>query len=139
MAKPCDKNCVFFHIWNCSSLVHHSNFLKADGSSFVFVCLGFFVPFENFSLIWRCDHFRLRAANFDLWSPLMAIDQWGFFSVPHLLWHGASIYNGQLRVPVTLTPIARRLTVGLSLPVVSYVLAVSVAFLELVPSSLSLN
>ena len=27
----------------------------------------------------------------------MAILQWGFFSVPHLLWNGASVYNGHLR------------------------------------------
>ena len=45
----------------------------------------------------------------------MAIEQWGFFSVPHLLWHGASVYNGQLRGPVTLAPIAERLAVELSL------------------------
>ena len=34
-----------------------------------------------------------------------------FFNVPHLLWHGASIYNGHLREPVALTPIAERLAV----------------------------
>ena len=45
----------------------------------------------------------------------MAIEQWGFFSVPHLLWHGASVYNGQLRGPVTLAPNAERLAVELSL------------------------
>ena len=28
------------------------------------------------------------------------------FSVPHLLWHGASFYNGHLHGPVTVTPIA---------------------------------
>ena len=38
-------------------------------------------------------------------------DVTGFFSVPHLLWHGASIYNGHLRGPETLAPIAKRLTV----------------------------
>ena len=27
----------------------------------------------------------------------MAIEQWGFFSIPHLLWHGASVLNGRLR------------------------------------------
>ena len=48
--------------------------------------------------------------------PLMAIEQWGFLSVPHLLRHGASFYNGHLRGPVTLTPIAERLAVKLSLP-----------------------
>ena len=44
---------------------------------------------------------RWRAANFDLCSALMAIEQWGFFSVPHLLWHGASVYNGHLRGTIT--------------------------------------
>ena len=47
------------------------------------------------------------AANFDLNSELMAIEQWRFFSVPHILWHGAFVYNGHLRGPVTLTPICR--------------------------------
>ena len=38
----------------------------------------------------------------------MAIEQWRFFSMPHLELHGAS-------VSVTLTPIAERLAVELSL------------------------
>ena len=67
----------------------------------LFVCLGFFVPLEDFSLIWRRHHFRWRAAKFDLCSTLMVIQHWGFFRVPHLLWHGASVYNGRLRGPVT--------------------------------------
>ena len=50
--------------------------------------LSVFVPLENFSLMWRRHHYRWRAAHFDLYSALMAIEQWGFFSVPHLLWHG---------------------------------------------------
>ena len=87
------------------------------GVYFLFVCLAFFVPLKNFSLIWTRHHYRWRAANFDLYSALMAIEQWGFFSVPHLLWHGASIYNGHLRGPVTLTPVAERLAVELSLTV----------------------
>ena len=29
-----------------------------------------------------------RGANFDLCSALMAIEQWVFFSVPHVMWHG---------------------------------------------------
>ena len=66
----------------------------------LFVCLWFIVPLENFSLIWRRPHYRWRAANFDLCSALMAIEQWGFFSVPHL-WHGPSVYNGHLRGPAT--------------------------------------
>ena len=91
---------------------------KWKGNKFVlFVYLGYFVPLENFSLVWKRHHCRWKAANFDLCSALMAIQQWGFFSVPHLLWHGASVYNGHLRWPVTLTPIAERLAVELSLPV----------------------
>ena len=75
----------------------------------VFFCLGFF--------IWRCHHYRWKAANFDLCSAPMAVEQWGFFSVSHLLWHGASVYNGHPRGSVTLTTIAERLAVELSLPV----------------------
>ena len=47
----------------------------------------------------------------------MAIEQWGFFSVPHLLRHGPTLYNGHLWGSLTLTPVADRLTVKLSLPV----------------------
>ena len=67
----------------------------------LFVCLtclfGYIVPLENFSLIWRRHHYRWRAVNFDLCSTLMAIEQWRFFSVPHLLCiYCASVYNGHL-------------------------------------------
>ena len=54
----------------------------------------------------RC---RWRAANFDLCSALLVIEQWEFFCVPHLLWHGASI--------MTLTPFVERLAVELSIHV----------------------
>ena len=82
-------------------------------ASFVclFSCLGVFVPLENFSLIWKRHHCRLRAANFDLCSALMAIKQWGFSNMPYLLWHGPTLYKSHLRGPVTLTPV----TVELSL------------------------
>ena len=83
----------------------------------MFVWLWFIVPLENFSLIWRRRHYRWRAANFDLCSAHMAIEQLRFLSVPNLLWHGTSIFNGHLREPGTLTPIAERLAVELSLPV----------------------
>ena len=32
------------------------------------------------------DNLKLLFANFDLWTTLMVIEQWGSFSVPHLLW-----------------------------------------------------
>ena len=91
---------------------------KRHGSNRLFVW-GFFVQLDNFSLIWRHHNCRWRAANFDLCSALVAIDQWGFFSVPQLLWHGASVNNGHLRGPVTLTLLAERFTVELSLPVLT--------------------
>ena len=59
-------------------------------------------------------HYWWRAANFDLCLALMAIEQWGFFSVPHLLWHGATVYNGHLWGRVTHTPIDECLAVVLS-------------------------
>ena len=80
---------------------------------------GFLVPLENFSVIWRRHHCRWRASNFDLCSAIMAIEQWGFFSVLHLLWHGASVYNGHLQGPLKYTHIAKRLAVELSLPVLT--------------------
>ena len=67
------------------------------------ICLWFIVPLENFSLIWRRHHCRWRAANFDLCSALIAVEQWGFFNVPHLLWNRASVYNGHFRGPLTHT------------------------------------
>ena len=48
---------------------------------------------------------------------LPMFDTYGFFSVAHLLWHGPILYNGHLRGPVTLTPVAKRVAVQLSLPV----------------------
>ena len=39
-----------------------------------------FVPFENFSLIWRRHHHLWRATNFDLNPPLIDIEQWGFLT-----------------------------------------------------------
>ena len=49
---------------------------------------------------------------FNLCSTLMVIEQWGFFSVPHLLWHGASVYNGHLWGSLALTLIAESLAGG---------------------------
>ena len=56
-----------------------------------------YVLLENFSFIRRRYHYRWRAPNFHLYSALMAIEQWGLFSEPHLLWRRASVYNGHLR------------------------------------------
>ena len=112
------KMCIKFN----QVLSHFSNIVTADVTLINFFepvwffLLGFIIPLENFSLIWKRRHYRWRTANFDLCCALMAIEQWGFFSVPHLLWHGASVYNGLLRGPVTLTRTAERLAVERSLP-----------------------
>ena len=50
-----------------------------------FVCLELIILLDNLSLIWRHHHYQWRASNSDLCSALMGIEQWGFFSVPHLL------------------------------------------------------
>ena len=70
------------------------------------ICLGFYFPLENFSLIWRSHHYRRRATNPDIYSKFMAIEEWGFFNVPCLLWHGPALYDGHLRGPMTLKPVA---------------------------------
>ena len=44
---------------------------------------------------------------------------WPFISVPHLLLHRTSVYKSHLRGPVTLTPVAERLAVELSLSVLT--------------------
>ena len=63
-----------------------------------FVWLGFIVQ-SRISLIWRRHYYLWRAAHFDLeWLAFMVIEQWVFFSMPHLLWHGESVYNGQLHL-----------------------------------------
>ena len=71
----------------------------------------YFVPLENFSLIWRCKHYRWRATNFHVCTALMTVEQWSFFNVPHLLWQGPTLYNGNLPGPVTLPFVAERLAV----------------------------
>ena len=83
------------------------------------VCLDFIVPEENFTHNCRRHHYRWKPASFDLNSVRtgMSIEQRGFFSVLHLLWHGSSVYNGHLQEPVTLTPITVNLAMELSLPV----------------------
>ena len=81
--------------------------------SFLLVLVGVFHPtWEFFSPMKTC---WLRTANLDLYSALMAIEQWWLFSVPHLLWQGASVYNGHLRGHVTLEPVAERIAVALEI------------------------
>jgi hypothetical protein len=52
--------------------------------------LLFYVSLENLSFIWRRHHCRWRAPKFR--PMLSAFWQGGIFIVPHLLWHGTSIF-----------------------------------------------
>ena len=85
------------------------------GFFWLFVCLEFFVPLENFSLICM-ETSPLPVKSCKFWPMLGTHGHW---AVPHLFWQGASVYtcNKHLRGSVTLTPIAERLAVELSLPV----------------------
>ena len=58
----------------------------------------------------------VNAANLDLCWTLIAIEQGVFFACHTYCGRGGPV-NGHLRGPVTLTPIAERLAVELSLPV----------------------
>ena len=84
-----------------------------------FVCLlGFFVPLEMFHS-YHIDTSPLQVKGCKFWPMLgtnvhIAVK---VLIVPNLLWHGASVYNGRLRGPVTLPPIDERLEVELSKPV----------------------
>ena len=87
-----------------------------EGSFCLFVCLegGGVRPTRQFFTI-----VGERLQKFHLCSAVMAIEQWGFFNVSHLLWHGPTVYNGHLRGPLTLTPIAKRWAEELVLPVLT--------------------
>ena len=75
----------------------------------------FFCPTREFFSHLEMSPLPLKACTFYLCSALMAIELWGIFSMPHLLWHGPTLHNGHLRGPVTLTTVVERLAVELSL------------------------
>ena len=39
----------------------------------------------------------LPVKGFIFWPMPLAIEQWGFSRVPHILWHGPSFYNGHFQ------------------------------------------
>ena len=84
----------------------------------IFACfVWFFVSFENFSLIRRRHHYRLRAANLDLCSALMAIEQWRFLAVTPTVTRGTGPFIMVISEDQWNTSITERLEVELSLPV----------------------
>ena len=92
---------------------------------------GYFVPSsvvveQTLFFIWG---FSSHAINFHrkpgedckFWPILGTHGHWSVrvFSVPHIQWHGAPVYNGHLCGPVSLTVVAQRFTVDLSPPVLT--------------------
>ena len=76
-------------------------------------CLfGVFHPLE-ISLIWRRHHYRCRTRNVDQYLALVANEQGGFFSLPHILCNRPTLYNSHLRArgPVPLAHVAERLAI----------------------------
>ena len=73
------------------------------------VCLWLFIYF----IYMKTLLLPVKASKLYLNSALSENKQYGFFSVPYLLCHGTSIYNGHLRGPVALTSIAERLAAEL--------------------------
>ena len=104
LKRTLDGKCLIF--WPISPLGKKDYELGWCSCMELVGCVEVIVPLENISLIWRRHHCWWRATFFYLCSVLIAIEQWGFFNVPHLLWHGPTLYNGHLRGPVTLTPVA---------------------------------
>ena len=85
----------------------------------LFVCMfGGYRPTRKFFT--HIETSSLPVKGYTFWPMLGTHDHWAvrvLYSVPHALWHGASVYNGNLRGLVTLKPIGERLAVKLSLPV----------------------
>ena len=63
----------------------------------LFVCLGGFDPLKKFSLVWRRHHYRWKTEKFDFCPALMAIEQWGFCSAAHILWHPFILFISNCR------------------------------------------
>ena len=67
---------------------------------FVLCLFGVYRPTQEFFTHLETSPLPVKGWIFYLCSALKAIEQRGFFSVPHLLWHGASVYNDHLQGPV---------------------------------------
>ena len=77
----------------------NANILPTD----LFVCLGLDVIITSEGSLIFLSIFGI------------AIKQWGFFNVPHVLWHGPTVNSCHLRGPVTLKPVDQHLAEEMSL------------------------
>ena len=96
----------------------YAHLLLAQCPSYNAVCLyGVFHPTREYLIHMETSPLPVKDYKIDICSAPIVIEQWGFFRVLRLLWHGSSLNNGHLRGTVTLAPIDDRLAVELSLPV----------------------
>ena len=103
---------AFIHLIRQPHRIHVNCFTKCYLLSirivlkYYLICLlvgwfGFFCPIREFFTHMKMSPLPVKGCRFCLCSALTAIEQWRLFYVLHLLWHGASVYNGHLRGPVT--------------------------------------
>ena len=108
----------YYHRTNCKAInfvrmIYHyittPSFLCCKCS--LFVCLfvlrptrKIFTHLETSPLHWKAIELNpysalrtFKAIKFNPQSALRTIQQWEFFNVPHLLWHGPTLCNGHLR------------------------------------------
>ena len=122
--------CLQANVWQCIVLIYghwiyswRFFLLKINWSVKALFCFKFEIVYF-FPFVWGLSsHSRIfhsygdvtittmTSKNFDLYSALMAIEQW-IFDMPYLLWHGPTLYNGHLRGPVTHTLVAERFGSG---------------------------
>ena len=105
---------LLLFVYNFSSIKGFSRLVLL---AWIFDCLffGVFCHTREFYIYLETSPFLVKCCKF--WPTLGTYGHWnwGFFSMPRLLWHGVSVYNGHIRGSLTLTPNAESLSVELSL------------------------
>jgi hypothetical protein len=80
------------HKWTWNLCFNSIQLLLSTGTDNIFNIytdyLLFYVPLKNISLIWRRHHCR----GFGQCSAPRTFEQGGTFILPHLKWHGASVF-----------------------------------------------
>ena len=99
ISRPCSNKKQFI-VCKFDSLRNEENSLPLEMMNekkialfLKWIHLFVWVQFQNYSLRCRRQHYRWRAINFHLHDTFVANEHWGFFSMPHLLWHGAFVHN----------------------------------------------
>ena len=121
--------------WQCEKIQNLSIGMNSVGKETkVVICYlkKFWETFWNFNMRYllvvvrptrevftRMETSPLSAKGFKFW-PMPGThghEALRVLSVPHLMWHGSSVYNGHLRGQMTLAPVTELLVGELSLPV----------------------